>query len=49
MCGLGPGLSGAVFFCSFEHFCNTPFLGCQMQKEHVFPFLFDTFFLLKEL
>ena len=35
-------------FCFFK-FVKQPFVGCQMHEEHIFPFLFDTFFLLKEL
>ena len=29
------------FFVFFLTFVKQPFVGCQMQKEHVFPFLFD--------
>jgi hypothetical protein len=37
-CSLGPGLSGAIFFPYFS-VVTEPFEGCQMQEEHLIPFV----------
>ena len=37
-CNLGPGL-GAAIFSPFFSVMKEPFEGCQMQEEHIIPFV----------